>query len=81
MASFPADSARRVVIVTDGNENIGNALEQARGMAQSGVGIDVVPVRYAPRSDVAVERISIPPEVSRGQPFQLRVVLNNMPAG
>ncbi len=80
MASFPADSARRVVLVTDGNENLGSALAQARSMTQSGVGIDIVPVRYAARADVAVERISIPPDVNSGQPFDIRVVLNNTAA-
>src|SRR5215471_18581686 len=35
MASFPEDAARRVVMVTDGNENQGNALEQARQMADA----------------------------------------------
>ena len=34
MAMFPHDSAKRVVLVTDGNENIGDALEQARAMAE-----------------------------------------------
>lgn len=77
MASFPQDAARRVVLVTDGNENQGDALDQARQMAEAGVGVDVVPVRYAARADVAVERISIPPDVNRGQPFDVRVVLNN----
>src|SRR5262249_21201007 len=77
MASFPQDAARRIVLVTDGNENSGSALEQARQMAEAGVGIDVAPVRYGARSDVAVERISIAPDVNRGQPFDVRVVLNN----
>ncbi|HEY2883334.1 MAG TPA: vWA domain-containing protein, partial [Pirellulales bacterium] len=77
LASFPDDAARRVVLVTDGNENIGNALEQARQMTEAGVGIDVVPIRYEARSDVAVERVTIPPDVNRGQPFDLRVVINN----
>jgi len=77
MASFPEDSAKRVVIVTDGNENLGNGLEQARQMAEAGVGIDVVPIRYQARADVAVERVTIPPDVNRGQPFDVQVVLNN----
>ncbi len=77
MASFPSDAARRVVIATDGNENMGNALHQAHSMADAGVGIDVVPLRYPPRSDVAVERITVPSQIGRGQPFDLRVVLNN----
>ena len=44
MAMFPHDAAKRIVIVTDGNQNVGDALEQARAMADAGVSIDVMPV-------------------------------------
>ena len=40
MSLFPHDSAKRVVIVTDGNENVGDALRTARAMTDSGVSID-----------------------------------------
>ena len=43
-ASFPEDSARRAVLISDGNENLGNAIEQAQALAAAGIGIDVVPV-------------------------------------
>ena len=65
-ATFPEDSARRVVLLTDGNENVGDGLTQARGLAESGIGIDVVPIRYPPRAEVAVEKVVIPPDVNRG---------------
>ena len=45
-ATFPEDAAKRIVLVSDGNQNQGNALEQAQGLAAAGIGIDVVPVRY-----------------------------------
>ena len=45
-AMFPEDTARRIVLVTDGNQNQGNALEQAQAVAAAGIGIDVVPIRY-----------------------------------
>ncbi len=76
-ASFPEDAAKRIVIISDGNENIGDAMELARMMNEAGVGIDVIPVRYPIRGDVAVEKIVLPPDVRRGQPFEMRVVLNN----
>ena len=76
-ASFPHDAAKRIVIVTDGNQNIGDALEQARALAEAGIGIDVVPVRSQRAGEVAVEKVAIPADVRRGQPFDLRVVLNN----
>ncbi len=77
-AMFPEDSARRVVVLSDGNENVGDAIEQARSMVDTGVSIDVVPIRYQPRSEVVVEKVTIPPDIHRGQPFDLRVVLNNV---
>ena len=76
-ATFPEDAARRVVLVTDGNQNQGNALEQAQAVAASGIGVDIVPVRYHSRAEVAVERVILPSDVRRGQPFDLRVVLSN----
>ena len=76
-ATFPEDAARRIVLATDGNQNQGNALEQAQAMAAAGIGIDVVPIRYHARSDVAVERVILPSDVRLNQPFDLRVVLSN----
>ena len=76
-ASFPEDAARRIVLVTDGNENLGDAMEEARGLSGAGVGIDVVPVRYKRRGEVILERLAIPSNVRKGQPFDLRVVATN----
>ena len=36
-----------------------------------------MPVRLARRSDVAVEKVDVPPSIRRGQPFDLRVLLTN----
>ena len=74
-AMFPYDTAGRIVLVTDGNQNLGDALEEAREAVDLGVSIDVVPVLLSARNEVAVEKIDIPPGVRRGQPFDLRVVL------
>lgn len=76
-ATFPEDSAKRVVVLSDGNQNRGDALEQARGLAAAGIGIDTIPVIYSQRSEVLVERVVLPSEVRRSEPFDLRVVLNN----
>jgi Mg-chelatase subunit ChlD len=75
-ALFPADASKRIVIVSDGNQTVGDALDQARVLAEQGVGIDVVPLHRAPRSDVAVEKVMLPPQARRGAPFDARVVVN-----
>lgn len=77
MALFPHDAAKRVVIVTDGNENAGDALRQARAMTNAGVSIDVLPVPLPERSETSVEKVSLPSDVRRGQPFEARVVINH----
>ncbi|NLX96434.1 MAG: VWA domain-containing protein [Rhodopirellula sp.] len=76
-ASFPEDAARRIVVVSDGNENMGDAVEQARGLAGAGVGIDVVPVRFDRQGEVIVERVTIPSDIRRGQPFDMKIVVTN----
>ena len=76
-ASFPEGTARRVVIITDGNENLGDSLSVAQSMAEDGVGINVLPVNRIASEDVAVEKIVLPSELRRGQEFEARVVVNN----
>ena len=75
--TFPEDSARRVVLVSDGNENRGDAAAQARSLAEQGIGIDVVPVHYRREGDVVVDRLVAPPEARQEQPVELRVVVTN----
>lgn len=77
-ATFPEDSTRRIVIVTDGNENVGDAQSMARMLSMDGVGIDVVPIELGAHSEVQVERVTLPTDIRKGQPFSTQVVLNNL---
>ncbi len=76
-AMFPYDAAKRIVLITDGNQNLGNAQRDARAATASGISIDVVPVMLSARNEVAVEKIDMPAGARRGQPFEMRVVLRN----
>ena len=67
-ASFPEDAARRIVLVSDGAENLGDALKEARALAAAGVGIDVVPIRYQRRGEVILERLAdLEEEIAKGR--------------
>jgi Mg-chelatase subunit ChlD len=76
-ASFPSDAAKRVVIVSDGNQNVGDAYDEARRAADQGIGIDVVPVTYQARGDVAVEKVTLPSVARRGEPFDVQILMQN----
>ena len=76
-ACFPVDYAKRIVVLSDGNENTESALAEARALLAAGIGIDVVPLRRERTGDVAIERVVLPGEVQKSTPFDVRVVVNN----
>ena len=76
-ASFPEDASKRIVVISDGNQNLGDAVEQARSLIDAGIGIDVRPVYYHARSDISVEKLAVPTNIRKGEPFDLRIVVNN----
>lgn len=76
-ATMPEDTARRIVVVTDGNENLGQARKLVARVAAAGIGIDVVPVMLDAKSEVVVEKVDLPNDIRTGQPFEARIVVNN----
>ncbi len=76
-ASFPEGSAKRIVLVSDGNENLGDARSVAAMLTDDSIGIDVVPIELEQRGEVVVEKLTLPPDIRRGQPVEARVVLSN----
>lgn len=79
LASFPEGTARRIVLVSDGNENLGNAEEQAALAKQNGVQIDVVALApgYRNENEVLVQGIEAPPSATQGARLPIRVLVRN----
>jgi uncharacterized membrane protein/Mg-chelatase subunit ChlD len=75
LASFPEETARRLVILSDGNENRGNAMEQALAARGLNVQIDVLPIEYHYDREVLVEKVSVPPDVKKGETVNINVVI------
>ncbi len=74
LADLPAEHAGRIVLISDGVENRGDALDVAAVAAGRGVSIDVLPVERAPAPEVAVERVRVPRTARPGEPIEIRVV-------
>ena len=79
LASFPEGSGKRIVLISDGNENMGSALEQARIARQNGVQIDVVPIAAGrhQHNEILVERIEAPPITEKDARLPIRVVVRS----
>lgn len=83
-AMIPADATGRLLLFSDGNQTVGDALAAA-GEASGGTGslfqaassrIDVVPIRYALDREVMVESVDAPTVASAEAVVPLRVTLS-----
>ena len=74
MASLPDGMQKRLVVLSDGNENLGDALEEAFSAASNDVKIDVVPLTAPQRSEALLERLTMPNEAKIGEPVEVKVV-------
>lgn len=79
LAAFPEGTGRRVVLISDGNENLGRASEQAQLFKKQGVQIDVLPlaVGYRNTDEVLVQEVEAPPATTPGQRLPVRVLVRN----
>jgi hypothetical protein len=79
LASFTDDSGKRIVLISDGNENLGNAEDQARLAKTLGVEIDVLPLAAGQTNEdeVLVERVEAPPLVEQGARVPVRVLIRS----
>jgi len=76
-ALFPEASRRRVVLLSDGVETTGGALEAARSLAGQNVHVDVLPIEYEGAGEVLVERLVVPPLTRRGESAEVWAVLRS----
>ena len=79
LASFPEGTGKRVVLVSDGNENLGSAEEQAALAKQNGVQIDAVALApgYRNEGEVLVQAVEAPRTTAAGQRLPVRVLIRN----
>lgn len=75
MAIAPRDSATRLVMVSDGNENVGSVASAADIARSNNIPVDVLRINYDYDNEILFERISAPAQARQGQPVALRMVL------
>ncbi|MBN1311033.1 MAG: VWA domain-containing protein [Anaerolineae bacterium] len=77
MALYPPGAARRMVILSDGLANSGDAEGAARLAAASGVQIVAVPVSTVQGAEVLVTDVDVPTRMSEGQTFDMTVTVES----
>lgn len=75
--TFPPDVPRRVVLVTDGNENRGSAREMLAEYRRQGIGVDAVAIPLEREPRILIERLVMPNRAKQDSMIEAKVVLNN----
>jgi Ca-activated chloride channel homolog len=74
LATLPPGHANRIVMLTDGRQNAGNALAGAQAAKNAGADIYYVAAPLTFSQEVVAEAMVLPQEVKYGEPFQAKVV-------
>lgn len=73
MALFPDDSAKRLVLLTDGAENEGSLADLAVSFSGSDIELKVVHYDSSIAEEVYVENVELPEKIAKGDQFQVNV--------
>jgi uncharacterized membrane protein len=72
-AAFPETGQKRLVLITDGNENTGDAMSALLAAKPLGVTVDVLPIGVSRPHDVSVQRVQVPPRLKKNQAFEVKI--------
>ncbi len=77
LALFPSEGAKRIVLLSDGRENLGQAIEQAELASAHQVELTYIPLgAETTDNEVLIETLESPANVRQGQAFNLSVVIH-----
>jgi Ca-activated chloride channel homolog len=77
LSTFPVQGARRILLISDGNENRGHALTAALRAREQGIAVFTVPAGGTAPLPVKVQSIASPQDVFSGERFTLSLQLDS----
>jgi Mg-chelatase subunit ChlD len=80
-AVLPEDARRRIVLVSDGRANEGDAVAEAARLREAGIDVDVHTVTRNPGADVAVAKLDAPGLARQGEEVEVDATIYATVAG
>jgi Ca-activated chloride channel family protein len=77
LSTFPSQGQRRILLISDGNENRGHALTEALRAREGGVAVFTVPSGGTAPLSVQVESVASPQDVFSGERFPMSLRLDS----
>ncbi len=76
-ALLPGGYQHRVVLMSDGQQNLGDALASARLLRSQGVRVDVAPLHVPGGAEVLVENVGVPAQLRPRESFPLTIAVHS----
>lgn len=76
--SAAKDSGKRIVLLSDGNENAGHALSEVPNLAAGHIVLDTITLPVTLKKETLIEKMALPSRVKIGEPFPVRVVVSSL---
>ncbi|WP_372370356.1 glutamine amidotransferase [Candidatus Uabimicrobium sp. HlEnr_7] len=77
IAALPNTGQRRIVLISDGNETIGDAMQEIEQAISDEITIDVVPLTFQNDKEVLIDKMLVPSHVNEGQSYEVTVVASS----
>ena len=75
---MPEDSSKMVILLSDGNQNLGEVLKAATMAANNDVKFFVAsPPPAQKESEILIKKVIVPKEINEGEMFEIKVVIEN----
>ena len=74
-AAFAETGQKRIVLMSDGNENIGDVMGAVAQAKSQGASVDVVALGASRGNDVFVQKVQVPTKLKNGQPFEAKIFI------
>ncbi|MNO22248.1 von Willebrand factor type A domain protein [compost metagenome] len=74
---FGGQGNRRIVLISDGEENVGDIRKAAMSLKERGIAVDVLPVAKAELKDAAIESFKVPEKLYRAESFSFEVSIRS----
>ena len=74
---MPKNTAKRLVLLTDGKETSGNSVEKAKLLNRLGYTIDIVPFETNIQNEVQIEEFAAPKQVNAKERYDISLKVNS----
>lgn len=76
-STFPAHARKRIVLVTDGNQNRQDADAAIERLRAQGIQLDVLPIQYTHEREILLEKAILPDQSHPDLPVPMRVLVRS----